>query len=142
MWSQELIVDTESAHRAPLIHGSIGLTGCSVFLRHAACGSSGGLRLLHLSARWGQLAHSFITHSNVPHAPVGQGTLRKWTSRKGSGLIRDFSGLWQQLLNSEAADINITVLGKGRRRDLDIPPALDSRVAFYSGLPYPVRIHL
>ncbi len=37
-----------------------------------------------------------------------------------------------------AQDINVTVIGKGARRDLDIPPQIDHRVEFYSGLPYPV----
>ncbi|EFJ50229.1 hypothetical protein VOLCADRAFT_104053 [Volvox carteri f. nagariensis] len=78
---------------------------------------------------------------------VVQGTLRKWTTARGSGLIRNFSSLWEQLLqqgqdhhrptHAGVGTINVTVLGKGKRRDLDIPLALDHRVEFYSGLSYP-----
>ncbi|KXZ47353.1 hypothetical protein GPECTOR_36g76 [Gonium pectorale] len=66
-----------------------------------------------------------------------QGSLRKWSTGSGSGLIRNFTSLWEQLQRPGAERVNITVLGKGSRADLDIPPQLDSRVEFYGGLPYP-----
>ncbi|GIL64583.1 hypothetical protein Vafri_18474 [Volvox africanus] len=92
--------------------------------------------------RWAPLVAAFnpISPCNSRECLRGfaiQGTLRRWSSSKGSGLIRNFSGLWPQLLQPGSAAINLTVLGKGQRRDLEIPASLNHRVKFFSGLPYP-----
>ncbi|KAG2499815.1 hypothetical protein HYH03_002108 [Edaphochlamys debaryana] len=68
-----------------------------------------------------------------------QGTLRYWSGHAGSGLIRDYVGLWAQLAaRADAAAVNVTVLGKGGHlRNLGVPPELSRRVTLRSGLPYP-----
>ncbi|PNH06755.1 hypothetical protein TSOC_006819 [Tetrabaena socialis] len=67
-----------------------------------------------------------------------QGTLRRWSTLGASGLARNFSGLWPQMLHAgdAAVHLNITVLGRGERAELRVPPVLNSRVTFQSGLPY------
>ncbi len=46
------------------------------------------------------------------------------------------------LISSAAALIKVRVLGRGDRRELNIPRALDPRVTFYRKLPYLVRTNI
>ncbi|KAG2497193.1 hypothetical protein HYH03_004782 [Edaphochlamys debaryana] len=93
---------------------------------------------------WGTMAAPF-----TPHPPCEsraclrgfavQGSMRRWSTKNGSGLIRNFPSLWAQLeaKGTAAAAVNITVLGKGELQDLAIPPDLMPRVRYLSTLPYP-----
>ncbi|KAG2488894.1 hypothetical protein HYH03_012524 [Edaphochlamys debaryana] len=67
-----------------------------------------------------------------------QGTMRRWSTKHGSGLIRNFPALWEQLkAKGSTAAVNITVLGRGKLEDLAIPPGIRPRVRYLSMLPYP-----
>ncbi|KAG2489671.1 hypothetical protein HYH03_011782 [Edaphochlamys debaryana] len=69
---------------------------------------------------------------------VVQGSLRQWKTKNGSGLIRNYDGLWEQLRSTKgAASVRIKVLGQGNKRDLALPKELEKRVDFHSGLPFP-----
>ncbi|KAG2494163.1 hypothetical protein HYH03_007798 [Edaphochlamys debaryana] len=68
---------------------------------------------------------------------VVQGSLRHRSDGGGPGFIRDYDSLWRQM-QSEGADLVRTkILGKGIKKDLGIPKALEDRVDYYSGIPFP-----
>ena len=76
-----------------------------------------------------------------------QGALRKYKSKAAAGFTRNYTRLWERLVQLRAEAIaggampaHVVVVGKGRREDLEIPAEIDGDVEFYSRLPYNVRV--
>ncbi|KAG2482313.1 hypothetical protein HYH03_018755 [Edaphochlamys debaryana] len=69
---------------------------------------------------------------------VVQGSLRRFSSHEGSGMIRNYDSLWGQITGrNDTGAVRIKVLGKGKRQDLGIPPALENVTSFHSGISFP-----
>lgn len=95
-----------------------------------------------------------------------QGALRKFKSKHGNGFTRNYAGLWLRLLEVNgyagtadnggagaggrggggavaaqqgAAAVRLVVVGKGLKKDLELPEQLEQHVDFHPWLRYPVR---
>ncbi|KAG2494162.1 hypothetical protein HYH03_007797 [Edaphochlamys debaryana] len=68
---------------------------------------------------------------------VVQGSLRHRSGNLKEGFIRDYDSLWRQMRTKEASSVRVKILGRGIKKDLGIPKALEDRVDYYSGIPFP-----
>ncbi|KAJ9522260.1 hypothetical protein QJQ45_008087 [Haematococcus lacustris] len=80
-----------------------------------------------------------------------QGALRQFRSKQRQGFTRNYTALWQRLVELKAGasvdsgrpaspaaiKVRVKVLGKGLKRQLGIPEALDADVDHFAQLPYP-----
>ncbi|KAL6763640.1 hypothetical protein V8C86DRAFT_2492617 [Haematococcus lacustris] len=96
------------------------------------------------------LQHACLSRSCLDGFAL-QGALRQFRSKQRQGFTRNYTALWQRLVELKAGapvdsgrpaspaavKVRVKVLGKGLKRQLGIPEALDADVDHFAQLPYP-----
>ncbi|KAG2489656.1 hypothetical protein HYH03_011934 [Edaphochlamys debaryana] len=69
---------------------------------------------------------------------VVQGSMRYRSGNPRDGFIRDYDSLFKQMQADRGSGaVTVKILGRGNAHDLNLPPALEPRVAYYGGIPFP-----